>query len=46
MKLIFLHADKHESFFQIDTLIFDGDFQVFPKFLKSKFAMSVQYPIS
>ena len=25
MKLIFLYADKHESFLQIDTLIFDGD---------------------
>ena len=30
----FLHADKHESFLQIDTMIFDGcgqGFQNFPK---------------
>ena len=29
----FLHADKHESFLQIDTMIFDGDDQAkwFPK---------------
>ena len=30
----FLHADKHESFLQIDTMIFDGDDQAFPKFSK------------
>ena len=30
----FLHTDKHESFQQIDTMIFDGNAQVFPKFLK------------
>ena len=24
----FLHADKHESFLQIDTMIFNGDGQV------------------
>ena len=30
----FLHADKHESFLQIDTMIFDGDGQAFPKFPK------------
>ena len=28
----FLHADKHGSFLQIDTMIFDGDGQAFPKF--------------
>ena len=27
MKFIFLHADKHESLQQIDTIIFDGDGQ-------------------
>ena len=27
----FLHADKHESFLQIDIMIFDGDGQPFPK---------------
>ena len=26
----FMHADKHESFLQIDTMIFDGDGQAFP----------------
>ena len=30
----YLHADKHESFLQIDTVIFDGDYQTFPKFPK------------
>ena len=30
----FLHADKHESFLQIDTMTFDGDVQAFPKFPK------------
>ena len=30
----FLHADKHKSFLQIDTLIFDEDGQTFPKFAK------------
>ena len=28
-----LHADKHESFLQMDSTIFDGDGQAFPKFL-------------
>ena len=30
----FLYADKHESFVQIDSMIFDGDGQAFPKFPK------------
>ena len=30
----FLHAGKHESFLQIDTMIFDGDGQAFLKFPK------------
>ena len=30
----FMHADKHESFLQIDAMIFDGDGQAFPKFSK------------
>ena len=30
----FLLADEHESFLQIDTMIFDGDDQAFPKFPK------------
>ena len=30
----FLYADKHESFIQIDSMIFDGDGQAFPKFPK------------
>ena len=32
----FLHADKHESFLQIDSMILDGDDQAFPKFLKQQ----------
>ena len=32
----FLHADKHESLLQIDTKIFDGYVQAFPKFPKAK----------
>ena len=34
MKLFFLHADKHESYLPIDTMVFDGDVQAFPKFPK------------
>ena len=30
----FLHADKHESFLQIDAMISDEDGQAFPKFPK------------
>ena len=30
----FFNGDKHEHFVQIDTMIFDGDDQVFPKFPK------------
>ena len=30
----FLHADKDESYLPIDTIIFDGDGQPFPKFPK------------
>ena len=29
-----LHADKDENYLQIDTTIFDGDGQAFPKFHK------------
>ena len=29
-----LHADKHESFLQIDVMIFDGDGQALPKLPK------------
>ena len=32
----FLHADKHKSLLQIDTKIFDGYGQAFPKFPKKK----------
>ena len=28
----FFRVDKHESFAQIDTMIFDGDSQALPKF--------------
>ena len=37
----FLHVDKHESSLQIDTMIFGGDCQAFPKFSKQQ--MSLQY---
>ena len=30
----FFHADKYESFLQIDTMIFDGDSEAFLKFPK------------
>ena len=30
----FLHPDKRESLLQINTIIFDGDVQAFPKFAK------------
>ena len=30
----FFYTDKHESFLQIDTVIFDGDGQAFPEFPK------------
>ena len=33
-KVDFLHADKHESFPRIDTVIFDGNGQAFQKFTK------------
>ena len=39
----FLHIDKHKSFQQIDTMIFDGDGQAFPNSQKSTFPMSLQY---
>ena len=33
-KVVILHADKHESVLQIDTMVFVGDGQTFPKFPK------------
>ena len=33
-EVYFLHADKHESLLQIDTMILMGDGQAFPKFPK------------
>ena len=35
-KVYFLHADKHQSFLQIDSMIFDGDDQAFSKFPKKQ----------
>ena len=32
----FFHAEKNESFLQIDTMIFNGDGQTFPKFPKQQ----------
>ena len=34
VEVAFLHADKHERYLQIDTVIFDGDDQAFLKFPK------------
>ena len=31
-EVYFSHAGKDESYLQIDTIIFDGDGQAFPKF--------------
>ena len=39
----FLQADKHKSFLQINTIIFDGDGPPLPKFLKWQFEMSLQW---
>ena len=39
----FLRIVKHESFLQIDTMIFDGYDQAFPNSQNNKFAMSLQY---
>ena len=36
-KVDFVHADKHERFLQIDTMIFDGDDQAFQSSQNSKF---------
>ena len=30
-EVVFLPADNHERFLQVDTMIFDGDSQAFPK---------------
>ena len=39
----FLHADKHESFLQIDTMIFEGMVKDSQSSQNCKFAMSLQY---
>ena len=33
-RVYFLHADEHENFPQIYSMIFDGNSQAFPKFSK------------
>ena len=40
---VFLHADKHESFLQIDTMILIGVVKHFQSSQNCKFAMSLQY---
>ena len=40
----FLHADKHESLLQIDTLIFMGMVKHSQSSQNRRFAMSLQYP--
>ena len=42
-KVDFLHADKHESFLQIDTMIFNAMVKHSQSSQNSKFAMSLQY---
>ena len=47
MKLIFADkADKHESFLQIDTTIFDGDGQAFPPKFPKVASLQCLYNIS
>ena len=42
----FLDAEKHETFLQIDTMIFDGDGQAFQKFLNLFYATGLfLYPL-
>ena len=43
MKLIFWHADKHESLLQIDSIILIGMAKHFQSSQNSKFAMPFQY---
>ena len=39
----FLHADKHGSFLQIHTMIFDGMVKHSQSYQNSKFTMTLQY---
>ena len=39
----FLHADKYESFLQVDSMIFLGMVKDSQSSQKSKFSMSLQY---
>ena len=39
----FSHVDENEISLQIDTMIFDGDGQIFQSSQNTKFAMSLQY---
>ena len=41
--IIFLHADKHESLLQIDSMILTGMVKDSQSSQNSKFAMSLQY---
>ena len=43
MKLIFLHADKHENLLQIDSKILMGMAEYSQSSQNSNFAMSLQY---
>ena len=43
MKLIFFHADKHEIFIKIDTIVLMGIVKLCQSSQNSKFAMSLQY---
>ena len=39
----FLNIDQHQSFLQIDTMIFDGIIKHFQSFKNSKFVTYLQY---
>ena len=43
MKLVFLHAEKHESLLQIDIMILTGTIKHTQSSQNSKFAMSLKY---
>ena len=43
MKLIFLHADKHETILQVNTINLGGHGQAYPNTQNNKFRKSLQY---
>ena len=43
MQLIFLHADKHETILQVNTIDLGGHGQAYPNTQNNKFRKSLQY---